>query len=70
MTHTAKYMNPAIGQTVLIRVEGWTIPVTVRDVKSAWGKIRLQVEPVMGTGLQWVEMDRVAYSQERAMVTA
>ena len=59
MTHTAKYMSPAIGQQIIIHVESWMIPMIVKDVKSAWGKIRLQVEPVSGQGLQWVEMDRV-----------
>ena len=36
MTHTAAKMAVAIGQTVNVRVESFTIQMKVLDVKSAW----------------------------------
>jgi hypothetical protein len=59
MGHTAKEMIPAVGQVVQIRAEGWVIPMTVKDVMGAWGKIRLLVTPLRGDGEQWVELGRV-----------
>lgn len=69
MTHTAMQMIPAVGQTVNVITESWTIPMIVRDVKNTWNKIRLEVEPVNGSGRQWVELGRIARpTQERSIV--
>ncbi len=69
MKHTANYMIPAVGQTVQVRAESWTIPMRVRDVKSAWGNIRLEVEPIHGSGRAWIELSRVVIpSDSRSMV--
>lgn len=59
MSHTAKAMLPAIGQQVNVRCEDLQILCTVTDVKSAYGVIRLQVQPVAGTGSQWVQLERI-----------
>jgi hypothetical protein len=72
MSHTAKQMLPAIGQTVCVALESMHVLCIVVDVKSAWGKVRLLVKPVTGTGEQWIEMARVwkpagySFSQEVA----
>ncbi len=58
MTHTAKQMAPAIGETVQVQLEKFTIPMVVLDVKSSWGAIRLEVEPVSGSGRAWISIDR------------
>ena len=60
MKHTANFMIPAVGQVVQVRVESFTIPMTVKDVKSSYGNIRLEVEPLSGTGRAWIELSRVA----------
>ena len=59
MMHTAKQMIPAVGQTVLVRLEAFGVPMTITDVKSVWGKVRLQVAPVGGQGEAWVDADRL-----------
>ena len=59
MVHTAKQMHPTIGQVIRVRFEQITVECAVSDVKSAWGKMRLQVEPVSGEGEQWIELERV-----------
>lgn len=57
---TALKMLPAIGAHVHIRFESLTVECWVKDVKSSWGKPRLLIVPVVGTGEQWVELGRVA----------
>ena len=52
-------MLPAIGTTILMRTEELKIAVIVTDVKSVYGKTRLQVRPVAGEGSQWIELSRV-----------
>lgn len=59
MTYTAKGMSVAIGQLVSIRMESLNIECEIMDVKSAYGKARLLVKPVSGTGEQWIELGRV-----------
>jgi len=59
-TLTVNTMRPSIGQTVLVRFESIAVKCTVTDAKSAYGRIRLEVRPVSGTGSQWVELDRIA----------
>lgn len=48
-----------LGQTVNIRVENFVIPVTVSDVKTAYGNTRYLVTPVGGSGTVWVDSSRV-----------
>jgi len=59
MKHTAAYMVPAIGQTIHVRTDNWTIPMNVLDVKSVYGNIRLEVTPINGIGRAWIELSRV-----------
>ena len=59
MTHTAKQMQPAIGQIIEVGFESISIHCKVLDVKSAWGKIRLLIKPFSGNGEQWIELSRV-----------
>ena len=59
MAHTATQMLPAIGQTVRAQFEDLTIDVRVSDVKSSYGRVRLLVSPVSGTGQQWIEVSRL-----------
>jgi len=59
MTSTARSMIVAVGTTVDIRYESVEVSCIVRDVKNAYGRERLLIAPVCGTGSQWVEMSRV-----------
>ena len=59
MSATCLTMLPAIGTQVTVRFEKLHVECTVRDVKSSWGKPRLQIVPVAGSGDQWVELDRI-----------
>jgi len=69
MTNTATQMIPAVGKQINVHVETWVIPMMVTDVKNAWGRIRLEVEPISGTGRQWIELTRVQrVNVERAIV--
>ena len=56
---TATQMLPAIGQTVRAQFEDLIIEVRVSDVKSSYGRVRLLVSPVAGTGSQWIEVSRL-----------
>jgi hypothetical protein len=68
-THTAAKMAVAIGQTVNVRVESWIIPMKVIDAKSAWGNIRVEVEPLSGEGRAWIELSRIVIpSDSRQLV--
>lgn len=56
---TAKEMAVAIGHVVMIRYENINVECKVVDVKSAYGAVRLLVQPVAGMGQQWVELSRL-----------
>jgi hypothetical protein len=58
MNRTARQMIPAIGQTVVVRVEAFHINMVVKDVKQAWGQTRLLVAPINGTGEAWIDCSR------------
>lgn len=57
---TANDMTPVIGQTVQLRVEDIKVLVMVLNAKNSYGRLRLLVTPVAGSGEQWVEMSRVS----------
>jgi hypothetical protein len=64
MQATCNQMLPAVGQDVMVRFEDLTIACKVLDVKSSYGRIRLEVSPLSGTGRQWVEVSRIPQSTE------
>lgn len=70
MTHTAQQMVPAVGKNVRLKFESLFIDCTVMDVKSSYGKVRIQVRPIAGAGLQWVELSRAVRSETELKVTA
>jgi hypothetical protein len=57
---SVKEMADLIGATVQVKVEGFTVPMVVSDVKIAYGNKRLLVSPVGGTGQSWVDAARAA----------
>lgn len=56
---TAREMFPAIGTTVELACGELQVLCTVIDVKTAYGRPRLQVKPLAGRGSVWVELSRV-----------
>ena len=56
---TVTEMAPIVGRTVEVRFESVTIACRVLDAKTAWNRGRLLIEPVAGTGRQWVETGRI-----------
>lgn len=48
-----------LNKTVTITIEAFTIEVKIVDVKKAYGQTRYLVEPVNGSGQQWVNDSRV-----------
>jgi 2-keto-3-deoxy-galactonokinase len=52
-------MTPALGAHVNVRFEDLIIECWVKDVKNSYGKPRLLIVPVVGSGEQWVELGRV-----------
>lgn len=57
---TAKQMIPAVNTMIDVRFESLNVTCLVCDVKSAWGKTRLEIAPIAGEGKQWIELTRVA----------
>ena len=58
MTYTAATMYQAIGQTVSVKFDQFHITMRVLDAKQPYGKPRLQVTPVSGTGTAWIDLTR------------
>jgi len=46
-------------------MEDMVINCRVTDAKSAWGQVRLQVEPLAGSGSQWVDISRITARLDR-----
>ena len=63
---TAKEMIPTIDQDVLVNFDQIDVACIVRDVKSSYGRVRLLVEPVAGSGRQWVETSRLRAAESNA----
>ena len=58
---TAVELIPAVGKQVLVDFESIQVLCLVTNAKSAWGDIRVEVQPLMGgTSKQWVSLGRVS----------
>ena len=57
---TVTEMLSAIGTHVLVSFEAVRIECRVTDAKNSYGRVRLQVSPVAGSGSQWIETGRIA----------
>lgn len=67
---TAREMMPAVGQTALLLIENFSIPVRVADVKHVYGRPRFLVRPLAGNGEQWVEISRLTLPETTTAITA
>jgi hypothetical protein len=57
--NTVQQLIPAIGAVVMVRFESITVACTVCDAKNAYGRVRLLITPELGSGSQWVELERL-----------
>lgn len=55
-------VNPKslIGATGTYEVDELTVGITIKDARVRFGHIDLLVEPIEGSGMQWVEKHRVS----------
>jgi len=62
---SARELVALIGQTAELRCESGALSVAVliTDAKSAYGRTRVLVSPVSGSGEIWADLDRVALDQ-------
>ena len=56
---TTNELIPATGAEVLVRFEDLHIACRVLDSKMSYGRPRLQIEPLVGVGAQWIELSRL-----------
>jgi hypothetical protein len=54
-----------VGQTLTVKLESLRVECVVHDCKWVYGSVRLLVEPVRGSGRQWVDRGRVDDSNSR-----
>ena len=46
-------------QRLLVQLENMEVPCHIRDAQTSYGRVRVQIEPVGGTGTKWVEHTRL-----------
>lgn len=63
---TALQLLPPIGTKVMVRMESLVVECKVLDAKNAYGRVRLLINPVSGSGAQWVLEDRVVRAKNGA----
>jgi hypothetical protein len=56
---TVLQMSQLVGKQITVDLEGLAVSCKVKDVKTAYGKYRLLVVPVSGSGEKWIETSRV-----------
>lgn len=57
---TATEMIPAVGQAVLVNFDQIDVACIVRDAEMVYGRMRLRIEPLLGTGSRWIETSRIS----------
>jgi len=61
---SAKEMVQFMDKQVDIAMEKLIVTCVVKDVRSSWGKVQLLVNPIAGSGEQWVAEERVVSKGE------
>lgn len=56
---TTAELQEFIGKEAWLSVEEFQVRVQIEDAKTAYGNVRVRVEPVGGIGSKWVSLDRV-----------
>lgn len=58
ITVSIREMADLLGKTVQVKIDGFSVPMTINDVKIAYGNKRLLVSPLGGSGEQWIDASR------------
>ncbi len=58
ITVSIRQMADLLGQTVQVKIDGFSVPMEIHDVKIAYGNKRFLVSPVGGSGEMWVDASR------------
>lgn len=58
-------LSQYIGKQGLLITDKLKFGVFVQDAKLAYGNVRFQVTPVSGTGLVWVDSNRVKFDADQ-----
>ena len=61
---SAAHLMQFIGKPARFASEGLTFPVTIKDVRSSYGRTDFLILPVGGKGEKWAGADRVTVGQE------
>lgn len=62
---TTASLAKAIGQTGLLTADGLSVLVRIVDARGPnWGRVDYQVTPVSGSGMVWVDANRVKIQNE------
>jgi hypothetical protein len=56
---TLQQLVSRIGSEATLSIEQMAVRVIVRDVRNAYGRTHYLVEPVAGSGRQWVDSGRL-----------
>jgi len=43
-----------VGKTGLVQLEKVNVGCQVIDVRNSWGNVQIQIKPICGSGLQWI----------------
>jgi hypothetical protein len=68
MTLTANALAGYIGRQALLITGGLTVGIVTRDAKQVFGRTRVLVVPIVGTGQQWVEPERLLFTEKGATI--
>lgn len=52
-------MAALLGRTVTVKIETLRVECVIQDCKMSYGALRVLVEPVRGSGSQWIDQHRV-----------
>jgi len=61
---TANQISLPVGKTGLLAVGNLRVPVRVVNARTNFGRVDIQVEPIGGSGQEWVETSRVVISSQ------
>ncbi len=66
---TVSELSRLIGTTVNVRFEEVVVACMVNDAKTTFGRDRLLIRPVGGSGEQWIEFSRLVNGKEHDHAT-
>lgn len=65
---TACEMHLAVGVRGVLAVDGWSVPVVVRDLRTVWGRVQALASD--GRREAWVESTRITLACSEGLVAS